>query len=459
MSVRTQGLSLIAREHEAYERTRASLLFNRLVPDRRPDLIARPTSSEEVADAVQLARSRKMRIAIRTGGHSFCGSPLRDEGMLIDLSQLRELSIDPTSRTATLEPAVTSRELARSLGEHSLGFPVAHHGAVPLGGYLLCGGFGWNMGAWGPACFSVRRIEVVTADGEIVTADRDTNPDLFWAARGSGPGFFGVATRFQIEVHALPRTIKTSTYLYPLGDVQPIAQWAAELSPTLPPQLETLLGLTARGGVVVTGAAFADSEGEADRALKPLESCPALVQAVDREVAQPSSFDALQDTIETLLPDGHRYVADTLWSDRDLPELLPTLAEHVARAPSPKSLVLAVRVPAPPPSALPDAAFSMVAKTIVLFYAIWESPEHDASNRRWLDDIVASVQPLGVGHYIAEADLPSATTRSSGSFAPANWERLEALRARHDHDRVFHTYLGLGRGDDHLLTHQRPGGY
>jgi FAD/FMN-containing dehydrogenase len=446
MTVRTQGLSLISRDDEAYKQTRQNMLFNRLVPDRRPDVIARAATSEDVAEAVQLARSRGMKVAVRTGGHSFCGSPLRDGGMLIDLSQLRELSIDPTSGAATLEPAVTSRELARSLGEHGLGFPVAHHGEVPLGGYLLCGGFGWNMGSWGPACFNVKRVEVVTAAGEIVTADAETNTDLFWAARGSGPGFFGVATRFQIQVHPLPHTIKTSTHLYSLEDVAEIAQWTAELAPTLPPHLELLLGLTPRGAAIITGTTFADSEAAADRTLEPLESCPTLGRALDRQVGQPSSFDALQDTIETLLPSGHRYIADTLWSNHDLAELLPTLATHVARAPSPTSLVLAVHVPPPPPGArLPDAAFSMVAKTIVLFYAIWENADQDQTNRRWLNDTVSSVEPLGVGHYIAEADLPAAPTRATGSFAAPHWERLEALRAQHDPDRVFHTYLGLGR--------------
>jgi FAD/FMN-containing dehydrogenase len=299
------------------------------------------------------------------------------------------------------------------------------------------------MGSWGPACFSVKRIEVVTADGQIVTADEDANPDLFWAARGSGPGFFGVATRFQIQVYPLPEAIKTSTYVYPLDELEEIAGWAANVVPTLPPQVETLLALTPKA-VVVTATAFADNEDHARQAVEPLESCPVIDRALDRQGAQPSSFDALQNTIETLLPDRHRYLADTLWSNHDLPALLPTLAGHIANAPSPKSLILAVRVPAPAPdSRMPDAAFSMVAKTILLLYAIWEHPDEDEPNRRWLHDTVASVEPLGVGHYIAEADLPAAPTRARRSFAPPNWARLNALRARHDPDGVFHAYLGL----------------
>jgi FAD/FMN-containing dehydrogenase len=119
--------------------------------------------------------------------------------MLIDLSRLHDISIEPRSRIARVQPAVTGGELASALGEHRLAFPVGHCASVPMSGYLLAGGQGLNAGTWGPACFSIQSVNVVTADGQLVTADERHNADLFWAARGAGPGFFGVATRFQLR--------------------------------------------------------------------------------------------------------------------------------------------------------------------------------------------------------------------------------------------------------------------
>jgi len=134
--------------------------------------------------------------------------------MLLDLSQLREVSIDPTSRTATLQPGVTSRELASALAEHELAFPVGHCGHVGLSGFLLSGGLGWNAGVWGPACLSITGVEVVTADGQLTWADEGRNAELFWAARGAGPGLCAVVTRFHLKLYPLPKAIVSSTYVY-----------------------------------------------------------------------------------------------------------------------------------------------------------------------------------------------------------------------------------------------------
>ena len=120
-------------------------------------MIVRVASERDVPEAIALARSEGLRIAVRSGGHSWCGSPLRDGGMLIDLSALRRIDIDLDSATATVQPAVTGGELAAELSRHGLAFPTGHCGSVAVGGYLLSGGLGWNSGALGPACASVCR--------------------------------------------------------------------------------------------------------------------------------------------------------------------------------------------------------------------------------------------------------------------------------------------------------------
>jgi FAD/FMN-containing dehydrogenase len=443
--------AVVSRGDAAYEVTRRRMLWNQWTPDRFPDVIVTVANEADVIEAVRLARTRGLKIAIRGGGHSMCGSPLRDGGMLIDLSQLRSLSIDAEARTATVEPGITGREFADALAAHGLGFPVGHCPSVPLSGYLLCGGFGWNMGQWGPACFSVSQVDVVTADGELVSASAEHNADLFWAARGAGPGFFGVATRFHVRVYPLPRVIRSTTQLYAVSDLAEVSGWASKLKPTLPPSVEMFLllvppppGAPALPGARVLGvsaAAFVDSEDEAAECLSPLEACPAIERALWRETNQPTSIQGLQDVIGGFLPRGLRFASDAVWSEEPVTAVLPTLADRVTSAPSSRSLVISPLVSRPPEGALPDAALSMVGRSFSLCYAVWTEPGDDQANIEWLRRTSRDLEPFSSGYYIAEADLPADTSRSARAFAAPHWERLRALRRAHDPDDLFHSFL------------------
>jgi FAD/FMN-containing dehydrogenase len=437
----------------SYEQVRQNELFNRLTPDRCPDVIVIAASEGDVVDAVELARARGLKVAVRAGGHSWCGSPLRNGGMLIDLSRLTEFSIDSQSRTASLQPNVTARDFALALAEHNLAFPVGHCGPVGLSGFLLSGGLGWNAGVWGPSCVSVEEIEVVTADGQLIRANEHENPDLFWAARGAGPGFFGVVTRFRVRLQTLPGAITTSTYRYPLSCVEQVARWASEITTALAPSVELTIVLTsgppetatvAEKVVVVTATAFVDSPQQAKESLAVLETCPVLSRALTRQVNEPSPWEALFAFWDQLAPEHHRYAADTLWSNADFTAALPRLARHITASPSEKSFMFAVMPPPPPEGTQPpDMAFSMVGPLYLAWYAVWQDPAHDEDNVAWLREVMTTVEPLGIGHYIAESDLPAAPARAQGSFAQPQWQRLEQLRAEYDTDGVFHTYLGL----------------
>jgi FAD/FMN-containing dehydrogenase len=448
------ALRMLKRGEPGYEQARLDAVWNARKPGRFPDIIARASSDQDVIEAVTYARAHGLKIAVRGGGHSWCGSPVRDGGILIDLSAMHQISIDPAARTAVVQPAVTAGAFAAALAGHGLAFPVGHCGSVPLSGYLLAGGAGWNRGTWGPACFSVDRVDVVTASGELVAADDRRNSELLWAARGAGPGFFGVATRFYLRVYRMPAVIRTSTYLYPLAEVEEVSRWAAGIAPALPPNLEMLALLASAppgapagpaGKVAgITAAVFTDTEREASAALAVLDSCPSLPRALRRATSVPSSFDALHQAIGTLLPEGCRFAADNLWSDDDMAMLLPRLAEQLVTAPSADSLILATMPPARPAgSRMADAAFSMAGRTFALCYAIWQNQADDAVNERWLRDAVGAVGPLGIGHYVAEADLAAGPSRSIRSFAAPNWQRLQDLKRKHDPADLFHTYLGL----------------
>jgi FAD/FMN-containing dehydrogenase len=434
-------------------------VWNARKPQRLPEVIALPTSDTEVAEAVRLARSKDLRIAVRAGGHNIGGSGLREGGMLMDLSGLCELVVDARSPTALAraQPAVRSGELAQALGREGLAFPVGHCASVALGGYLLSGGLGWNMRAWGPACHSVERVEMVTADGNLVTADATENADLFWAARGAGPGFFGIVTRFFLRVHPLPQAIMTTSYLFPIDQVEEVCGWISKIAPDRPPTVELALVLRAAppaarelgvsACIAVVATAFGSSEEEALGSLAVYDALPSRCQPVVHVSNQPATFGALHDMVGALLPEGHRYREDTMWSDLDVARLMPRIAEQFLRAPSGKSVVTCYVHPFVLDT-MPNSpsAFSVQGDTFVFFDAIWEDEPDDGVNEHWLRATMASVEPHVNGHYVAGADALAHTSRSSRSFTPSSWERLARLKSLHDPDDVFFTYLGVDAG-------------
>jgi FAD/FMN-containing dehydrogenase len=446
--------SVAWRGDQDYEPTRRSMLWNGWKPSRFPDLIVRAVSERDVVASATFARSRGLTVAVRAGGHSWCGSPLREGGMLLDLSQLRQVAIDPTSRTATIQPGVTSRELASALAEHELAFPVGHCGHVGLSGFLLSGGLGWNGGVWGPACLSVMGVDAVTADGQLTWADEGRNGELFWAARGAGPGLCAVVTRFHLKLYPLPKAITSSTYVYPLEDAGDVARWAAAVRPALPPTVELVLLLVpappevpSRPGervVLLAGTAFVDSWDEASRALALLEGCPARHRCLSREVNQATAFEKLFDAEDAAWPEGHRFAADNLWLNADPGEVVAGLGAQIARAPSAKSLVLVAMPPTPSEDAqLPDMAFSMLGRTRIGCFSVWEDEADDDANIGWLRTVMETLDPLAVGYYVAETDLLADPSRPARSFSPTAWERLAASRERLDPQGLFHEYLGL----------------
>ena len=148
--------SMFWRDDAGYEEARRGAVANGRKPDRFPDVIVRPRSDGDVVAAVRLAKKRSLKIGVRSGGHSWAASFLRDGGMLLDLSQMRGFSVDADAQTATVQPALKGSDFNRALLKNGLFFPSGHCMPVSLGGFLLQGGFGWNSRLWGPACCSIR---------------------------------------------------------------------------------------------------------------------------------------------------------------------------------------------------------------------------------------------------------------------------------------------------------------
>lgn len=447
--------SVVWRGDSSYEQVRQSMLWNALKPDRYPEAIVRAASDADVAAAINLARERGLQVAVRAGGHSWVGSPLRDGTVLIDLGDRRAVHVDEGSATATVEPAVAVADLAHQLERHGLAFPVGHCASVGMGGYLLSGGLGWNSGAWGPACASVTAIDVVTPDGEIAHATDKEHSELLWAARGAGPGFPGVVTRFHLALQPLPRAITTTTHVYDLADLDDVAPWATQVAAGLPSTVEMTVLLTQAGldlpaeplrtVAVVTATAFADTTDEARSQLAPLAASPLLDRALVVRDLQPSPYEVLFRDFGGRWREGCRFASDNVWTEGDLADALLPLRDALLRAPSPSSFAFAGMSPdvaeGEEAEELPDMAFSTYARTFVATYAMWDDPTADDANLAWLPSAMAALADDATGHYIAEADLGAAASRTHRSFTDDAWARLQDLRRRVDPSDVFATYL------------------
>ncbi|HEX4073867.1 MAG TPA: FAD-binding oxidoreductase [Candidatus Acidoferrales bacterium] len=440
-----------------YEALRRAVIWNELIPARYPRLILQAKTEQDVVEAVRFARANRMKIAVRAGGHNWVGFSLVDDSLLIDLGSLREMSIDTGARTATVQPGVRGGELNDRLARHDLAFPVGHCPTVSLSGYLLNGGQGWNSGTWGVACFSVQAANVVTADSDLLVASEQPRPDLLWAIRGAGPGFFGVVTQYHLKIYPAPRAIAASGYYYPLQSMDAVGAWAASVARQLPEYVELTMFCesappalaeqcrSSNGYVAVLSAtAFADSQAQGAAALALLDRRLSSHECLDKTVNQPRTLTGLLQSSGLSFPEKHRYLADTCWVNSPVADVLAALRDRFLRAPSPKSLAACVfgTGAANAGGKLSDGAYSMTAKTLLLCYAIWERPEDDASNAVWHRETIAELDRFAAGHYIGESDIIAHPNRAERSFTPASWERLKSLRQKYDPDGLFHSGFG-----------------
>ncbi|MCY3750242.1 MAG: FAD-binding oxidoreductase [Gammaproteobacteria bacterium] len=425
-----------------------SLTWQLRKTNRQPDAIVQAESVGDVINTVKFAGQTGMKVGVRTGGHSWVHSAIRDGGMVLDMSRFRDLEIDAENRTAVVGPAIYARELATVLGRQGLGFPMAHCSTVPMGGYLLGGGQGWNWGSWGgAACNSVPGLDAVTAQGELVRVDEDNYPDLLWAARGSGPGFPAVVTNYHLKLYPLPRAIHLSSYTWPLQDTLAVSEWLPEIGLALADKVELfmfLLGLPepidgVNKVVNVTAVAFADTEEEAGSLLSPMPEARAVATPIMSEEVKPATFDDLFNLVDlTFRP--CRAAADTFYFDLSMRDVMEKYVDHFANAPSPMSNVLCEVKPKP--IILPDTAYSMRRLTFLSPYSFWMDEKEDEQNISWMKRTQEILAPLSVGHFVSEADLEVSPTRSERSFGRSNWQKIKAVKDKYDPYGVFHTFLG-----------------
>jgi FAD/FMN-containing dehydrogenase len=415
-----------------FEAAASGGLWNKLLPGRRPQIVAQVQDEEDVVAAVRFARANKLKVAVRGGGHNWCGTSLRQGGLLIDLTALNQIiSIDPVARIAVMQPIVSNREIQAALNPLGLAFPTGHCSSVKISGYLLSGGMSWNHGVWGPGVGSVEAIELVNAAGNRITASATENADYFWAARGGGPGFFGVVVRYHLRLYPLPQAIIASVYYYPFECLVPLAQWLEPLAGELPSSVELSLwavqappelaehAKSSHGKLaLVTATMFADAADTAASILGMLDSYPGLDRCLSKTQSSPTSFEGLFDASGALWPAGLRAKVDALFSDAPLADTMRAVENHLLTTPSTKTVFMWAVFTGQnrPPMTPSDAAFSMTGNLYGGPWTMWDSPDMDAANVAWHERCVELLKPYVTGHYVAESDTVTHPEYAEQSF-------------------------------------------
>ncbi|HVV87503.1 MAG TPA: FAD-binding oxidoreductase [Kofleriaceae bacterium] len=435
-----RGTTFHRGEH-GYEHARRAALWNARTPERYPDVIVQANTDDDVVDAVRIARRDNLRIAVRSGGHSWAGNHVRDGGMLLDVSRLDTVAIDRSSMRAVVGPGCAGSDLAARLAREKLFFPVGHCAGVCVGGYLLQGGFGWNGRALGPACMSVLSIDYVDAEGTIRHASERDNPDMLWAARGAGPGFFGVVLRFHLRLHPLPSYIGTRLASYGGDRLDDVFRWAHAIGPEVPSSVELMVLMSwktpfVRGlGFQIVAPVFEDDRRKARLATAFLDSRPR-----GAALSLPLLPIPLPMQIRTVMkhyPTGWRYGVDNMWTHAPIDELLPGLRKIAATTPPAPSHMLWMNW-APPPDR-PSMSFSMEDSIYVALYGVWRDAADDEIHGAWATDRMRELAPLATGIQLADENLGR---RPARFVADANLSRLDELRRRHDPGGRFHPWMG-----------------
>lgn len=429
-----------ARGDPGYEAARRASCWNALVPERYPERIVKARSVEEVVAAVRLANAKGWKIGVRAGGHSWACNHLRDGGLLLDVSRLDGIAVDADGMRASVGPGSTGDALDRLLAKRRLFFPKGHCREIGMGGYLLQGGFGWNSRAVGLACENVTAIDYVGADGALRHADESENAEMLWAARGAGPGFFGVVTRFQLKLHKRPRAIGLKLAFYPLGKFEALLRWAHGVADEVPRSIELMLAVSRRipfmrgPGVALIAPVFADSLSAARPDLAFLQSRPPGARLATPFL--PMRLSWMTAALMGHYPDRHCYAADNMWTGAGIDDLLPGLEAIAARLPSDLSHMLWINwSPAGPRN---DMAFSLEDRFIVALYGVWKGAEDQTAASRWAADGMRLLAPFASGLELADENLGARPGRFMADAARA---RLEALRATHDPAGRFHSYM------------------
>jgi FAD/FMN-containing dehydrogenase len=426
---------ILSPHDRGYENARQT--FNAMI-DRWPALIVRATGARDVIETVRFARSHGLLVAVRGGGHNVAGNAVCEGGIMLDLSPMTGVRVDPVERTARAEGGVTWRRFDRETQAFGLATTGGVISTTGIAGLTLGGGIGYLARLHGLTCDNLLSADIVTADGMMRTASATDHPDLFWAVRGGG-GNFGVVTSFKYRLHPIA-SVFGGLLIHPLERAHAALMSYREVVPDAPDTLTCHAGLLSLpDGTRVVGfvVGFVGAEREGERAVEPLRSFgpPAA------DMVRPTSYVELQQMLDASYPAGLYHYWKSSFLARLSDDAIGTLIDHFVQAPSPQCHVIIEHL---------GGAIKRVRSNATAFYhrdmphnlfilGVWTQPEERDLCVRWARDLWKAMQPFsGAGGYVnymgQEAD--EGHERVMLAYG-TNYPRLAEIKRTYDPTNFF----------------------
>jgi FAD/FMN-containing dehydrogenase len=415
----------------------------------RPALLVRCTGTADVIDAVTFARQRNLLVAVRGGGHSVAGHSSCDGGMVIDLTRMRAVSVDPDSRVARVQGGAVWGDLDRETQAFGLIVPGGVVSETGVAGLTLGGGEGWVRRKYGLTIDSLRSARVVCADGSVRTASATSEPDLFWALRGGG-GNFGIVTEFEFRMHPLGPIVAFAGVFYRVEDAPAILRRWRDYCADAPDEVSSVaVAITMPADphlppaihdqpCLVVGGVYAGAPDDGMRVMQPLRELGTPLA----DISQPMPFSAVQTAFDPFFPMGR---LQSYWKAQNLNELpdaaIDVIASRAAQRPAPVTLVATFQM---------GGAINRVAATETAYGersarwmssvdGNWENRADNEANIAWVRESFRQISPYSSGttytNFTGQAD-ESATALADTGYG-GNMARLRLIKAQYDPDNFF----------------------
>jgi FAD/FMN-containing dehydrogenase len=438
---------LIDPDHPGYGEARA--VWNGTV-DRHPLLVARACGTADVAAAVRFARDHDLEIAVRGGGHNVAGTAVCDDGIVIDLSAMRAVSVDPVQRTTHVQGGALWGDVDHETQAHGLATTGGIIGHTGVGGLSLGGGIGWLMRKHGLTIDNLVEAEVVTADGDIIQASTHQHPDLFWALRGGG-GNFGVVTSFRFRLHPVGPTVMAGPIFWAAADTPDVLRFYRDFVSSAPDELGNVVRLGTipplpvvsdelhfRPAVAVASC-YAGPIEDGERAVRPLRTFGTpLVDLVG-----PTRYVDHQRGLDDTVPHGWHYY----WKATDLTamsdDVIDIVADHAYRANSSRSYAAMFHLGGAV-ARTPRDATAYPGRDVdhnIIIDAAWLPEQHNSvgtAETTWAREFLHALEPRRAGVYVNFLDSDDDTTRVREAYRDDTYQTLADIKAKYDPANVFH---------------------
>jgi FAD/FMN-containing dehydrogenase len=436
--------AVLTADDPAYEETRK--IWNAMI-DRRPGLIVRCTGTADVVQAVRFARKHRLLLSVRGGGHNIAGLAVCEGGLMIDLSNMRGVWVDPVAGTARAQAGCTLADVDRETQLHGQAAVLGFISTTGIAGLTVGGGFGYLTRQHGCTCDSLVSVEVVTADAKVLRASTEENEELFWALRGGG-GNFGIVTSFEYRMYPVGPEILGGAIAWRGEDAKRVLDTYREFSATSPRELTSVAALRIappapwlpkeiHGKPIV--AIFICHSGKIEDGEKLVEPLRKLGQPV-ADIVTRRPYTQMQSLLDATQPKGRRYY----WKSHYLGKLSEEFDEvavlHAARITSPFSAILLFQI-AGAMNQLPNEhspVGNRDAAYVLNIAGSWERPEEDEVNMRWARECFEAMRPFSTGGtYVNFLTEEEGADRIEAAYGRANLARLAELKRKYDPDDLF----------------------